>query len=116
MRWLLARLQAWRHELAGSGPERASTRSSRLSSRDSGGGLPRVLSTDTWAISPEEITVCRRPDGSEWELGSGAYGRVFRAMWCEQAVAVKKVRRARPCRQGGCIHHGASESRVGASA
>ena len=53
-----------------------------------------MLATDTWAIAPEEITICRRPDGSEWELGSGAYGRVFRCTWCEQAVAVKKVRGA----------------------
>lgn len=55
-----------------------------------------MLATDTWAIAPEEITICRRPDGSEWELGSGAYGRVFRCMWCEQAVAVKKARGAPP--------------------
>lgn len=72
-------------------PTRLSTRSSRLSSRGSG-QLPRVVGTDTWAIAPEEITICRKPDGSEWLLGTGAYGRVYKGIWCMQAVAVKEVR------------------------
>jgi hypothetical protein len=94
------RAQGWRPGEAGtSGSElptgtagtRASGRSSRLSSRGSG-ALPRVVATETWAIAPEEITICHRPDGSEWELGAGAYGRVFRGIWCMQAVAVKQAR------------------------
>jgi len=92
--------QGWRPGEAGtSGSElptgtagtRASGRSSRLSSRGSG-ALPRVVATETWAIAPEEITICHHPDGSEWELGAGAYGRVFRGIWCMQAVAVKQAR------------------------
>jgi hypothetical protein len=31
-----------------------------------------------WEIDPANIAILRRPDGSEWELGSGASGRVRR--------------------------------------
>lgn len=30
-----------------------------------------------WEIDPANIAILRRPDGSEWELGSGASGRVW---------------------------------------
>lgn len=29
-----------------------------------------------WRIQPEQLEFKRRPDGSLWELGGGAYGRV----------------------------------------
>ncbi len=29
-----------------------------------------------WEIDPDELEICRRTDGSEWELGSGASARV----------------------------------------
>lgn len=31
-----------------------------------------------WEIDPDELEICRRPDGTEWELGSGASARVSR--------------------------------------
>ena len=27
-------------------------------------------------IDPSEITICKRPDGSDWCLGGGQYGKV----------------------------------------
>ena len=38
------------------------------------GVVPGLLSD--WEINPNEITIMTRPDGSEWELGKGAAGRV----------------------------------------
>ncbi len=29
-----------------------------------------------WEIDPDELEICRRPDGTEWELGSGASAKV----------------------------------------
>ena len=48
---------------------------------------------------PAEIEICKRPDGSDWELGSGGFGKV-----CSAAVSVFVVvmtsRLDCPC--GGC--------------
>ena len=37
--------------------------------------LPRMPWSD-WEIAAEQITICKRPNGEDWELGSGAYGSV----------------------------------------
>ncbi|KAK9902754.1 hypothetical protein WJX75_004977 [Coccomyxa subellipsoidea] len=43
-----------------------------------------------WEIDPDELEICRRPDGTEWELGSGASARVYKAIRTGvQTVAVK---------------------------
>jgi serine/threonine protein kinase len=43
-----------------------------------------------WKIDPSELSIVARPDGSEWLLGSGASGRVFKALRNGvQIVAVK---------------------------
>eukprot|EP00884_Botryococcus_braunii_P016058 jgi/Botrbrau1/3135/Bobra.0070s0107.2 len=43
-----------------------------------------------WQIDPAELQILKKPDGSEWELGSGAAGRVFKAVRNGvQIVAVK---------------------------
>lgn len=31
---------------------------------------------DSWRIMPSELQICRRPDGSEWLLGEGSFGKV----------------------------------------
>ena len=43
-----------------------------------------------WELDPADITILRRPDGGEWLLGTGASGRVYKAvMNGVQTVAVK---------------------------
>ena len=41
--------------------------------------LPELPFSD-WLIPEAELQVCTRPDGTPWELGSGAFGRVFRGL------------------------------------
>ncbi len=33
-----------------------------------------------WEVSAEDIEICQRPDGSDWLLGEGRYGQVFKAL------------------------------------
>ncbi|KAI3437798.1 hypothetical protein D9Q98_000245 [Chlorella vulgaris] len=43
-----------------------------------------------WEIQPEEIEYMKRADGSDWELGAGGFGRVYKALRNgAQPVAVK---------------------------
>lgn len=44
-----------------------------------------LLPWSDWEISADEIRICRRPNGAEWELGSGAFGK------------------ARPCAPSGAV-------------
>lgn len=30
----------------------------------------------SWELEENDLTVCLRPDGSDWQLGSGAFGTV----------------------------------------
>jgi hypothetical protein len=30
-----------------------------------------------WDLDPAEITICKRPDGSDWVLGIGSFGQVW---------------------------------------
>lgn len=34
------------------------------------------LAFSDWLVNPEEIEICKRADGSNWELGAGGFGRV----------------------------------------
>ena len=36
--------------------------------------LPRIGSD--WEIGPEDLTICTRPDGRQWLLGTGAFSTV----------------------------------------
>lgn len=29
-----------------------------------------------WEVPGDQIEICKRPDGSDWELGAGAFGKV----------------------------------------
>ncbi|KAI7839307.1 hypothetical protein COHA_007005 [Chlorella ohadii] len=33
-----------------------------------------------WEIAPNELEICKRADGSLWQLGAGGFGRVYKAM------------------------------------
>ena len=33
-----------------------------------------------WGIRPDEIQIMKREDGSDWVLGSGAFGCVYKAL------------------------------------
>ena len=40
--------------------------------------LPSMPWSD-WEVPADQITICKREDGSDWELGSGAFGKVCHA-------------------------------------
>ena len=47
---------------------------------------------DDWAISASEIEICKRADGSDWVLGHGSQGKVYKGLRRGvQEVAVKKI-------------------------
>ncbi|KAK9811452.1 hypothetical protein WJX72_004105 [[Myrmecia] bisecta] len=75
--------------------------------KPAGSGLARLLSADTpltghhaadyvhgWDIDSSDIQICKRPDGSDWVLGKGSFGMVFRGLrGGVQDVAVKMLTR-----------------------
>ena len=42
------------------------------------GSLPSMVAHNDWEIAPMDIEIMRREDGSPWELGAGAFGKVRR--------------------------------------
>ncbi|EIE26921.1 kinase-like protein [Coccomyxa subellipsoidea C-169] len=55
--------------------------------------LPEVVPSSSWEIKPSEIVICKHPDGSDWEIGSGGFGKVYKAQWNDyQQVAVKQLK------------------------
>jgi hypothetical protein len=41
------------------------------------GSLPSLMGAhNDWEIAPMDIEILRRDDGSPWELGAGAFGKV----------------------------------------
>ncbi|KAL4447629.1 hypothetical protein ABPG75_004848 [Micractinium tetrahymenae] len=59
--------------------------------RAAGLGLGGLASD--WRMDPGELEFLRRPDGSLWQLGSGGFGKVFKAQRAGvQPVAVKVLR------------------------
>ena len=49
------------------------------------------------AVQPEEVEICRRPDGSFWQLGTGAFGTCYKGLFHGQQLVAVKVR----CGAGG---------------
>ena len=44
-------------------------------------GLADTGLVDDWSILPEEVEVCRRPDGTWWQLGTGGFGTVYKGLY-----------------------------------
>ena len=42
------------------------------------GSMPSMIAHNDWEIAPMDIEIMRRDDGSPWELGAGAFGKVRR--------------------------------------
>ena len=38
--------------------------------------LPEVVPSSSWEIRPEDIVIAKHSDGSDWEIGSGGFGKV----------------------------------------
>jgi hypothetical protein len=52
-------------------------------------------------LQPEEIEICKRPDGSFWQLGTGAFGTCYKGLYHgRQLVAVKVLHRLEERRRG----------------
>ncbi|KAK9805449.1 hypothetical protein WJX73_008439 [Symbiochloris irregularis] len=60
----------------------ASTLVDELASLELAGSPARSLQLgDTdWLMAPDEIAICKRDDGTDWELGAGGFGRVYKAI------------------------------------
>jgi hypothetical protein len=41
--------------------------------------LPEVVPSSSWEINPEEIVIAKHPDGRDWEIGHGGFGKVLLA-------------------------------------
>ena len=41
-----------------------------------------MQSTITRVVRPTDIEICKRPDGSDWQLGYGTFGEVLRPKAC----------------------------------
>jgi hypothetical protein len=61
-------------------------RSGSLGKQESQIELPALPWSD-WEIPEEQITICKREDGSDWELGAGAFGKVqFSPYFCNREL------------------------------
>jgi hypothetical protein len=53
--------------------------------------LPTLHPQPSWKISPDDITIVKRPDGSDWLLGTGAYGQVALLACCSHVQVALSV-------------------------
>ena len=67
----------------------------------------RQVPFSDWELRPEDVVICKRANGEDWQIGNGAFGQVYKAtLNGVQTVAVKVVRgqdpREQVCSLGGC--------------
>ena len=49
-----------------------------------------------WGIRPDEIRILKKEDGSDWVLGSGGFGSVYKASMNDVDIVAVKVRQLEP--------------------
>ena len=71
-------------------PSSATAGGTNKDTSEHGGCGYAALAERDWQLDPDSLRILTRPDGSEWELGAGASGRVYKALLGgAQEVAVK---------------------------
>ena len=56
--------------------------------------LPSLMGPQNdWEIAPMDIEILRRDDGSPWELGAGAFGKVREPSWTRLYPHSQRLRR-----------------------
>lgn len=57
------------------------------------------MAAQPWDLDPAEITICKRPDGSDWVLGVGSFGQVCQILvqYCDACMHTQSsnIRRVR---------------------
>ncbi|PSC71778.1 serine threonine-kinase [Micractinium conductrix] len=60
-----------------------------------------MLPPSEWSLQPEEVEICKRPDGTYWQLGTGAFGTCYKGLYHgSMLVAVKVLHRVESRRRG----------------
>jgi len=67
-------------DAGGSRQQHNDNKDSNNSNNPSSSSSSGQLNQDQWTIDLNYIEICRRPDGSYWQLGSGAFGTVFKGL------------------------------------
>lgn len=78
-----ATIEAAVEESRGSTPRSGGLGSTRIPSAiaNESTGLADAYLVDDWSIPPEDVEVCRRPDGTWWQLGTGGFGTVYKGLY-----------------------------------
>ncbi len=57
--------------------------------------LPEVVPSSSWEIRPEEITIAKHADGSDWEIGHGGFGKVRAPRWMRPVLIMHAQKKHR---------------------
>lgn len=85
--------------------------------RSPGALLPSIkpLPGPEWEIPEADIQICKRPDGSDWLLGEGSFGQVFKAIKGGVQVRASAGGRGSVVSGRGAGHRGEGGPKVGVS-
>ena len=65
--------------------------------------LPEVVPSSSWEIKPSEIVICKHPDGSDWEIGSGGFGKVRGRGSLRTVAQAHAAKVSEPCQCCGVV-------------